>query len=128
MVVAHSQVQKLRAQATPSPRARGHQRAQTRRQVLALNQLAYQFSVIHSSIAVIAQLVARRSHNPKVVSSILTHRICDFWRHATLSSSEKKADRSDQLDKLSHSWVEQRTTRLGAIAILGPGLSAAPRS
>ena len=25
--------------------------------------------------AVIAQLVARRSHNPKVVSSILTHRI-----------------------------------------------------
>ena len=28
------------------------------------------------AIAVIAQLVARRSHNPKVVSSILTHRIC----------------------------------------------------
>ena len=27
------------------------------------------------SEAVIAQLVARRSHNPKVVSSILTHRI-----------------------------------------------------
>ena len=26
--------------------------------------------------AVIAQLVAHRSHNPKVVSSILTHRIC----------------------------------------------------
>ena len=26
--------------------------------------------------AVIAQLVARRSHNPKVVSSILTRRIC----------------------------------------------------
>ena len=27
------------------------------------------------SMAVIAQLVARRSHNPKVVSSILTHRM-----------------------------------------------------
>ena len=27
------------------------------------------------SLAVIAQLAARRSHNPKVVSSILTHRI-----------------------------------------------------
>ena len=32
--------------------------------------------------AVIAQLVARRSHNPKVVSSILTHRIrlAGLWR------------------------------------------------
>ena len=29
-----------------------------------------------SATAVIAQLAARRSHNPKVVSSILTHRIC----------------------------------------------------
>ena len=28
-----------------------------------------------SATAVIAQLAARRSHNPKVVSSILTHRI-----------------------------------------------------
>ena len=27
--------------------------------------------------AAIAQLAARRSHNPKVVSSILTRRICD---------------------------------------------------
>ena len=31
---------------------------------------------IFDSEAVIAQLAARRSHNPKVVSSILTHRIC----------------------------------------------------
>ena len=30
---------------------------------------------MHAARAVIAQLVARRSHNPKVVSSILTHRI-----------------------------------------------------
>ena len=40
------------------------------------------------SEAVIAQLVARRSHNPKVVSSILTHRITilcgvSVERHAT---------------------------------------------
>ena len=39
------------------------------------------FFVLHATggglcdMAVIAQLVARRSHNPKVVSSILTHRI-----------------------------------------------------
>ena len=33
----------------------------------------------------IAQLAARRSHNPKVVSSILTRRICDeaLWLRAT---------------------------------------------
>ena len=30
----------------------------------------------HDHQAAIAQLVARRSHNPKVVSSILTGRIC----------------------------------------------------
>ena len=37
--------------------------------------------------AVIAQLVARRSHNPKVVSSILTHRIFQDTKCITITSS-----------------------------------------
>ena len=43
--------------------------------------------------AVIAQLVARRSHNPKVVSSILTHRIlCSrtHWEYLTHQTASPK--------------------------------------
>ena len=41
----------------------------------ALLAINYDRRAIHLFQAVIAQLVARRSHNPKVVSSIHTHRI-----------------------------------------------------
>ena len=36
-------------------------------------------------MAAIAQLAARRSHNPKVVSSILTRRNCLHWRSIALN-------------------------------------------
>ena len=38
-------------------------------------------SNLSAYMAAIAQLAARRSHNPKVVSSILTRRTCVFVRH-----------------------------------------------
>ena len=41
----------------------------------SINQLGPSLSPLCLTRAVIAQLAARRSHNPKVVSSILTHRI-----------------------------------------------------
>ena len=41
---------------------------------------------VHGDGAVIAQLAARRSHNPKVVSSILTHRI--FFAHTACRPRE----------------------------------------
>ena len=41
------------------------------------------------AMAVIAQLVARRSHNPKVVSSILTHRMV-FAFHCPIIAEAKR--------------------------------------
>ena len=59
------------------------------------------------AMAVIAQLVARRSHNPKVVSSILTRRIC--MMSLALPRSEF---RRDYLQACCHGFVTHGPTAI----------------